>query len=62
MEHFVSNLLHAAAWLFFFIFLFAAIGVVATVRWIIAMVTGAERAVETGVHNVGEHLHHHDTN
>ncbi|MFN2528041.1 MAG: hypothetical protein ABR584_04930 [Candidatus Baltobacteraceae bacterium] len=54
------NMLHAAAWLFGFIFLFALIGVVATVRFIMALVTGTERAVQTGVHNVETSLHHRD--
>ncbi|MBV8245039.1 MAG: hypothetical protein JOZ38_03875 [Candidatus Eremiobacteraeota bacterium] len=57
MEHLVVNILHVAAWLFFFIFLFALIGVYATFRWIVGLVTGAERAVETGVHNVGDRFH-----
>ena len=55
MEHFVSNLLHAAAWTFAFIFLFAFIGVIATVRWIINMFMRGERAVESGVQSV-EHM------
>jgi len=60
MESFVLNLLHAAAWLFAFIFLFALIGVVATVRFIMALITGTERAVETGVHNVENSFHRKD--
>ncbi|MDP9017863.1 MAG: hypothetical protein M3N19_06060 [Candidatus Eremiobacteraeota bacterium] len=60
MEQFVLNLLHAAAWLFMFIFLFALIGVAATIRWIMNLITGTERAVATGVHNVENKLHHHD--
>lgn len=42
----------AAAWVFVIIFVFAIIGVWATVRWIINMVTAGERAVESGVQNV----------
>lgn len=60
MEHTLVKLAETAAWLFFIVFVFAAIGVVATIRWIIDRVTAGERAVETGVHNVGEHFHHHD--
>lgn len=60
MEQTLVHLVHAAAWLFLIIFIFAAIGVIATVRWIIAMVTGAERAVESGVHNVEGHFTHRD--
>ncbi len=60
MEDTFVHLAHAAAWIFLVVFVFAAIGVVATVRWIIAMVTGAERAVESGVHGVEERFTHHD--
>lgn len=56
------RLAETAAWLFFVVFIFAAIGVVATIRWIVAMVTRGEHAVEAGVADVGEHLHHHDPN
>jgi len=55
MEHFVVSLLHAAAWVFFFVFLFAVIGVIATIRWIIGLFMAGERAVESGVQNV-EHM------
>ena len=55
MEQFVTNLLHAAAWTFGFIFLFALIGVIATIRWIANMFMRGERAVESGVQSV-EHL------
>lgn len=60
MEQLVLNILHAAAWLFAFIFLFAIIGVLAVVRWIIGLVTGTERAVAVGVHNVENTLHRHE--
>lgn len=46
------NLLHAAAWIFGFIFLFAIIGVVATIRWIVNLFMSGERAVESGVKDV----------
>ena len=55
MEQFVQNLLHAAAWTFAFIFLFALIGVIATIRWITGLFMRGERAVESGVQSV-EHL------
>jgi hypothetical protein len=55
MEQFVNNLLHAAAWTFALIFLFAFIGVVATIRWIVGLFMKGERAVESGVQSV-EHL------
>ena len=60
MEQFVLNILHAAAWLFAFIFLFAVIGVIAAVRWIIGLITGTERAVAAGVVNVENTLHRHE--
>ena len=60
MESFVINLLHAAAWVFFFVFLFALIGIYATARWIMNLITGTERAVSTGVHNVETSLHRHE--
>ena len=60
MEHTLVRLAETAAWLFAIIFVFAIIGVVATIRWIIDKVTAGERAVESGVHSVGEHFHHHD--
>lgn len=60
MEHLVLNLLHAAAWLFAFIFVFALIGVIAVVRWVINLITGTERAVGTGVRNVENSLHRHE--
>ena len=49
------NLLHAAAWTFAFIFLFALIGVIATIRWIANLFMRGERAVESGVQSV-EHM------
>ena len=60
MEHFVLTIVHAAAWLFGFIFLFAIIGVIAVVRWIMALITGTERAVSAGVHTVETSLHHRE--
>lgn len=55
VEQFVANLLHAAAWVFGFIFLFALIGFVATIRWIIGLFMKGEQAVESGVQSV-EHM------
>ena len=48
----VVSLAHSFAWVLFIIFLFAVIGFISMIRWIIAMVTGAERAVVSGVQNV----------
>ncbi|HTZ54308.1 MAG TPA: hypothetical protein VMB20_04545 [Candidatus Acidoferrum sp.] len=52
MEQTIVHMAEAAAWVFVIIFVFAIIGVWATVRWIINMVTAGERAVESGVQNV----------
>jgi hypothetical protein len=54
------HLAEDAAWVFVIIIIFAIIGVVATIRWIINMVTAGERAVESGVQNVENTLTHHD--
>ena len=56
MEQFVMHLLHAAAWTFGIIFLFAIIGVVATIRWIFGLMFKTERAVEGGIHNAEGYL------
>jgi len=60
MEHTLIHLAETAAWVFFIIFVFAIIGVWATIRWIVNMVTAGERAVETGVQNVEGSFHRHD--
>ncbi len=48
----VVNLAHSFAWVLFIIFVFSVIGFIATIRWIIGIVTGAERAVVSGVEGV----------
>ena len=55
MEQFVLNLVHAAAWTFGIIFLFAIIGVIAVIRWIVGLFIRGEHAVEAGVQSV-EHM------
>lgn len=57
MEHTLIRLAETAAWLFFVVFIFAIVGVIATIRWIVNMITNTERAVETEVHEVGARLH-----
>lgn len=52
MEQTIIHLAEGAAWVFAIIFIFAIIGVVATIRWIIGLVTNTEHAVESGVQNV----------
>jgi hypothetical protein len=59
MEQTLVHLAETAAWFFAIVFVFAIIGVVATIHWIVRMVTGAERAVESGVHNVEDSITHH---
>lgn len=54
------HLAETAAWVFVIMIIFAIIGVVATIRWIINMVTAGERAVESGVHNVENTFTHRD--
>ncbi len=54
MEQSMVHLAHAAVWVFFFVFLFAVIGVIATVRSIIAQVTRGEQAVGTAARRVGD--------
>jgi hypothetical protein len=48
----VVNLAHSFAWVLFIIFIFSIIGFIATIRWIIGIVTGAEQAVVSGVEGV----------
>lgn len=60
MEHTLVSLVKDAAWLFLVMFVFAAIGIYATVRWIIGLIWGAEQAVESGVRSVGDKITHHD--
>ncbi|HTV92338.1 MAG TPA: hypothetical protein VMG98_06445 [Verrucomicrobiae bacterium] len=60
MEQTVIHMAEAAAWVFVVIFVFAIIGVWATIRWIINLVTAGERAVESGVHNVEDSFTRHD--
>ncbi|MBC5810211.1 MAG: hypothetical protein GIW95_05040 [Candidatus Eremiobacteraeota bacterium] len=60
MEHFVGELLRVGAWVFGLVFLFAIIGVIAVINWIVNAFRKTEAAVEGGVRNVGDRLHHHD--
>jgi hypothetical protein len=60
MEQTMVHLAETAAWLFVVMIIFAIVGVIATVRWIINKVMAGERAVESGVHSVGDKFTHHD--
>ena len=52
MEQTMIHLAEGAAWVFVVMIIFAIIGVIATIRWIIDKVTAGERAVESSVQNV----------
>jgi hypothetical protein len=59
MEAFLGHLIHFAIWVFFIIFAFAVVGVIATIRWIAMLVTRTETAVGSGVESVERALHKH---
>jgi competence protein ComGC len=60
MEQTFVHLAEGAAWVFVIMIVFAIIGVIATIRWIVNLVTNTERAVETGVQSVEERITHHN--
>ncbi|HEY5339516.1 MAG TPA: hypothetical protein VIK27_00690 [Candidatus Aquilonibacter sp.] len=60
MEQTLIHIAEGAAWVFVVIFVFAIIGVYATIRWIVNLVTNTERAVETEVHGVEDRITHRD--
>jgi hypothetical protein len=60
MEQTMIHLAEGAAWVFFIIFVFAIIGVIATVRWTVNLLTNTERAVEGGMHDVENRITHRD--
>jgi hypothetical protein len=49
MGDFLTHLAHAALWVIGVMFVFALIGIYATIRWIVGLIVGGERAVESGV-------------
>lgn len=59
MEEFVGHLIHIGMWVFFVIFTFAVIGVIATVRWIMNLVNRTEAAVGSGVARAEDVFHKH---
>jgi len=59
MEEFVGHLIHIGMWVFFVIFAFAVIGVIATVRWIMNLVNRTEAAVGSGVARAEDVFHKH---
>ncbi|HEY8312907.1 MAG TPA: hypothetical protein VIG51_01930 [Candidatus Baltobacteraceae bacterium] len=60
MEQFVVHLVHIGAWIFGIVFLFAIIGFIAVISWIVNLFRKTEAVVETGVHNVEGTFHRHD--
>lgn len=56
MEHAFVRIAETAAWFLVIVFVFAAIGVYATIHWIVNMVRCGEEAVEEGVQNVERRL------
>jgi hypothetical protein len=52
----LTNIAHAAAWVIGLLLLFAIIGFIATIRWIIGLFVRGEQAVESGVRSVGDTL------
>ncbi|HZZ00361.1 MAG TPA: hypothetical protein VFE36_12380 [Candidatus Baltobacteraceae bacterium] len=52
MEHVFVRIAETAAWFLVVVFVFAIIGVYATIHWIVNVVRRGEEAVESGVQNV----------
>lgn len=56
MEHALIGLAHTALWVFIIIFIFAAIGMYVTTRWIVGLFTKTQQAVEGGITNIQKRL------
>lgn len=56
MEHTLVHIAATAAWFFVIVFIFALIGVVATIRWIVGLFRRGEAAVESGVQSIERRL------
>jgi hypothetical protein len=56
MEHTLVRLAETAGWFFLIVFIFAAIGLYATIRWIVGLFTKTEQAVEGGIGHLKERL------
>lgn len=52
MEHTFVRLAETAAWFLAIVFIFAIVGVYATIHWIVNLVRRGEQAVEHGVESV----------
>jgi hypothetical protein len=57
MVDWLGHLVHAAAWTGAVILVFAVIGFIATIRWIVGLFSRGERAVESAAQQVGDTLH-----
>jgi hypothetical protein len=57
MGDFLTHLAHAALWVVGLMFIFSLIGIFATIRWIVGLIVGAGRAVESGVQRVEDSMH-----
>ena len=56
MEHSLVHLAATAAWIFVIIFIFALIGIYATIAWIACLLRRGTTAVEGGVQNIERRL------
>ena len=59
MGEFLTHLAHAALWVIGVMFVFSLIGIFATIRWIVGLIVGAGRAVETGVERAEDLVRRH---
>ncbi|HTU83707.1 MAG TPA: hypothetical protein VMF61_16375 [Candidatus Acidoferrales bacterium] len=56
MEHALIRIAETAAWFFVIVFIFALIGVYATIHWIVSLAMRGGRAVESGVESIERKL------
>jgi hypothetical protein len=56
VEHTLVHIAATAAWFFVIVFIFALIGVVATIRWIAGLFRRGEAAVESCVQSIERRL------
>jgi hypothetical protein len=56
MEHTLVHIAATAAWFFVIVFVFALIGVWATILWIVSLFRRGEAAVESGVQSIERRL------
>lgn len=56
MEHLFVRIAETAAWFFVIVFVFAIVGVYATIHWTVNMLQRGEQAVESGVESVEKRL------